>query len=978
MRLFPRISTQDDSSLQYFLEKPWRKFSLFLLACLVIPLLHCLPVARGYDVSARLAAPTNSQVIDFHPIGGIPLDSMGIEIEIEAAKESSGLAAVGRGYLFRARREIAIQLGVVPAGVSKIQILWKHMPPSGQPSLDAFTAYNFSELGLVDSEGDSKVYIKNWSFLKSATRHPAPWESIRQRDFSESANGWRQGIPADGFGRFGWLQTSGLLVGDIRTDGFGAEVLGVDGGPKQRASWKISRANANNLAWSRTSADWTHVAHETRYDLSLEIENELMAKAQELIKEQRLPQRLTGSLLAPGVLLHSHDRTLVLEPVDDSNGSNAAPQSIRLLMQTRDGLTWTENEEAVPGERLVEGWLVAVWPGREAMPLLVVPQHRPVSIRTSGKKLTLEFAAPLEHTAFAFPAGYRGFYTGQQTHNGISTDKQLAGNARRLAKVLRAYPISAHQEFRTSPNNKDYIEIRETVRHLVWENDWKEPSHRVAPLPPLLAFATKTGYPAKLPESYLVDFNWPTKTGPYLAVEGSEVRYEIPVPPTGARLYPRPPENDELSEGVARAIETASQMKNDDRWLEKDPLTVWWMRAPVSLALPLLNMQQREQFLAHWRNILDIKLHSHSWAMRTEPFSGARYPVSFGWVEKHTSTLGDLNSGVGALLYGVWAYARSSSDWDIVEDRWPVLRGAIEYFLLENDWANYTTGAREHSGSSAIDMDGIAYEGVVAYAEMAAALGKKDDEVLGRLLAARLAISIATRWLGKHWTHPDMPREDWEEIGVGFSEFSGFDFLHSRDGGPDHVSSELALCLTWAGQFPELYSLHRWALGDAFWKWFEYDYVEKKLLDWRADHPGNRNNHAANITAHLYFRALLGESSENLRNELASQGRWAQEPSGPAALENAPFFALLAGLDAPVSLTSWGRAGLVSATYDKDKKSAVFVFTSKHPAEVMLDIKEHPKNIMINNSPLGASGVDFPHKLTLSIPSGESRIELKF
>lgn len=960
-----------------FITFPTFGSAVFIMigACLNTPAFASSP-GSGSSVSKTVLTAASGLKIDFHTTQGVPLESDGIELVLEAEAPRAGLILVGRGYLFRSKRELPMGLAPLRAGENRVHVRWSAME-AATGALGAIKPVNFSELEVVDPQKRDGLKLARWRFLPNEGQPKlAPWEQIRKRSFEVRDDGWRKGIPSDGFGRFGWLQNSGLLVGELRTDGFGGEAIGKDGAV-YKAFWRLQLGAATNLAWSRTHADWVHVEHAARYDLSNESKNELMEKAPELVTEIRRPQRLVGSILAPGILIDSFDRTLTLTPqAPDKAEQSAVSGSVRLLVPTQTGLRWLAAKETITGEQMAEGWFIAVWPEHTALPMLIAPKLKPSLVKTTARSLEMEFPASLERVAVGFPAGYRAWQE-NTTASPQMTETELADQARLLSAVLRAYPIGANQDFKQSTRGADVLEVRETILHLFWDNAWGEPARQIAPISPVLAFAQEQGYPVHLPTNWIQGINWPTKAGPYRAVEGAEIRYEIPVPESGLRIYLRPAGSDVLGDAVAAAI-TAANQAGHDKWLERDSLAGWWLRAPSSLALTLLNESQRDDFLRNWRLVLDRNLRPHAWSLRVEPFSGARYPVSFGWVERHTETLGDVNSGVGALLYGVWAYARSSGDWKFVEDRWGLLRGALEYFLVENDWAYFTTGAREHSGSSAIDMDGIAYEGVVAYAEMAKALGREDDEALGRFLMARLAVPTSIRWLGKLWTQPGLDRSAWTKIGVGFSEFAGFDFLPSREGGPDHASSELALSLSWVGQYPELYSLHRWALGDDFWRWFEYDYVEKKLVDWRADHQGNRNNHAANITAHLYQRALLGESTQVLRDELVKQGTWAMNPSGPTARENAPFYAMLLGRDFPVSLVSWGRAGLIAAQYDATTKRGTLTFSADRPEAVTLALQKRPLQVIVNGQETMlrfASGDAVGH---FEVPAGKSNVELIF
>lgn len=934
----------------------------------------------GYDV-----APLR---IDLNPVGGVPADSEGVELvlALDAAQPRAGLILDASVYQFRRDAVMRAPLPVLVPGQNRVRVRWEEFVKTDAPALAPISPQHFNAFlvgAAAPGKNETGLTLASWSFIKtpvtaSSTMPPPAWEQIPQRTFAANSEGWRPGIPADGFGRFGWLQNSGLLVGSVTLDRFAATAI--DGqGNTLNANWNFRFGEAGVPNWNRTTADWVSVRHEVRYDFSSEMRNELAAKAPELLRETRFPQTVTASILAPGFLLDSRDRSLVIESVAALPGQ-ARWSEPRILAPTTKGLRWIDAKESLAGADLAEGWIIAVWPDLEGIPLLLALQKKPASIRTKGASLELVCDGPVGRVGVSYPSGY--YTRGAKALGATPTDDALAQRARQLAAILRAYPLSATQEFRTPADATGHVEIRETVRHLEWTNDWSEPARRIAPLPPLVRFAADQGYPVKLPANLLPNFDWPTKTGPYTAVEGNTVTYRLPVPARGTRLYLRPAGPDPLADHVAKEIPASSKPRPTA--LQIDGLYSWWMQAPGSLAFTLLDAEQQKTFLEGWRTRIDQTLRPNAWFLRKEPFSQAAYPVSFGWIESNTGTIGDLNSGLGAVLYATWAYARCSGDWEFVAQKWPALRGALEYYLVQHDWNNMQTGAREHSGSSAIDMDGIGYQGAIAFASMAEELGRSDERELGRLLVARLGLSTCMRWLGSAWIRSGLPREQWDTIGVGLSEFAGFDTIHARHGGPDHASSEIALTLSWVGQYPELYDLHLRGLGRDFWQWFEQDFVEKKMEDWRKDHPGNRNNHPANITAHLYMRRLLGAPTSELIDELSNQAKWGLEPRGEVASENAALYALIVGGDFPVSLVSWGRAAPLEATYDTARELARLRFRADRPFTLTLDVSAgaRPTEIRINGRsvsvPASTPSAPATTRIRLDAPAGESLIEIQF
>jgi hypothetical protein len=903
-------------------------------------------------------------------VGPVPADSIGVEFEVECAAPVADAALIGKANQFRIARWLRAPLPPLPAGRSTHRVEWSRLESDFNLPAD-ISPLNFFELALDEPSGEADWRVVSWKFVTDpARRLTSALESIPVRTWTPDAEGWRQGIPAEGFGRFGWLQNNGLLVGAFspRTLANTVSVNGA-GKPLATATWRIQCGEADVVSWERTRARWTAAEHLAVYEYSAEIQNELSDKEPNLLRRSRAPQRVTGSILAPGILVDSQDDRLRLTL--EASGERKGTSPAWILYPTANGLERARLAKEFDLRALSEGWFVVTWDAEPASPVLFAPKKRPSRIQYSDTdaRLTLFFEGAFERVALGHPLGYIG--PGGKPRGGLLSQQALAERSRLLASLLRAYPVDVAQRFRETD---DGIEIEETVSHLFWTNDWNESGRPVAPVAPLLAFAARSAnYPVRLPGD-LVDSGWDTKYGPYAFRDGHTLRYTLPVPPVETRLYLAPSEQDEVTKHVvARLVEPRVSGKNP---LSLDSLAAFGLWSSSSLALPLMDDAGREAFLSAWRELLDNMLSTPSWYLRREPFSGATYPVSFGWHEARTDTLADVNSGLGAALYALYSYARTSGDWDYAAKHWPAVKAQMEYFVVYHDWNNMQSGAREHNGSSAIDMDCIGFQGVLAYAEMARLLGHADDAAWGRFLLSRLGVSLSMRWLGNKWINPARQPADYDSIGVGLSENTGFDLLSSKLGA-DHVNGELALTLAWLGQFPEVYDAHLWGLGRDFFDWLERHYVEKVVPDWRVSHPGNRNNHPANISTHLYLRGLLGAPLDELRDELKKQTGWGLAPRDIVAQENAALYAMLAGRDFPAVLRSWDRARISRWTYDPATRTATLRVQTRTPERLVLDVAAPLAALTRDRETLGERP-DTAGRLHLTAPAGDSIFELRF
>jgi hypothetical protein len=896
----------------------------------------------------------------------LPTHAAGIRISLNCPQPVKN--AMLKAWAYRFRRDISwsIPLQKLPVGKSEIICRWDDFISSASPNVK-LTPQNLYKLELKTATHKQLPKIVKWEFINDPNIHNLPpWQQLPQLSFLPDEQGWRPGIPTNGFGRFGYIPNNGILVGNISPNHFIYNINDSEG--EKSIDLKIACGGANELAWRRFKVNWTGVTMTQQKKHSGDKVKTILSKAYGIFDQTRLPEDWIYSMLVPGFLLKSHDKLLTINP-DNKNGSPW------LLFHDGQGVKWKKLDSSFSGKQLQEGWCILIWKNSPKLPILLTLSHQPDKIVSRKSAVSFIFANKMDYIGFGTPAGFRG-WNGKLGKINQQT-KQLVKNSKKLAGILRAYPRTSVMRFL---DGKKHIRFQESFSYICWNNDWNEKWEKVAPVSPLLVFAKQNGYPVKWPQGAPASTGIDTKYGPYCVWSGKQAafaEYTLPLPPLDTTIYPRP-KGSVLADKVAEAItkNLGTFKANPDRF---DSLRVWWMYAPSSLALPLLSENQREQILSVWKKSLKLTFASRPWYVRTEPYSGSKYLISFAWINNAREILGDPNSGIGAALYGAWAYARSSGDWKTIVENWDAMQGAIRFFLVCHTWTNMQTACREHTGSSAIDMDGIGYEGALGFLQMAEALNKNDDAAMARMLLSRLALSTVSRLWGMRWRYPNLPSEKWNAFGMGFSE-GGFDLLNNRRGGPDFVNSELALTLSWAGQYPVLYDLHIWGAGKPFWNFLEYNYLENKIENWRKKHKGRRNWHDANICAHLYMRARLGESQKKLKAELEKQfygkRKWFFSPDPRLACENAAFYALYLGQDIPVRLKNWGRLALIKAEYDANTRRAHLAFRGDRPDFITLEILRPAISYSINGQKRNA--LSKGDAVKLEVPAGESTVELFF
>ncbi len=901
-----------------------------------------------------LEALQGPDVLDFAPLEGVSANSSGINLHFDHERATSqvGIKLHTGNYPFRriGAQIWSTMINHVPAGQQTVTIPWGQFqnPVAPQLELNALNAY---KIEVHNQSGAGVPGLKSWSFVNSGTKLKPAWEQITTTAHPADENGWRAGVPADGFGRFGWTGADGLLVGNLTNNSFDYMMINRENDGRRSQFGFYTGAPNRPKQWTRRYVNWTGVVHQVLYgepaDKSWAIDT----------SKKPMPTSLTYSSLVPGFLIDSDDTQFSFGL---SNDSVKTPQ---LLYKSKSGLQWVSAQEGVSGEQMTEGWLVAVWPSQPQMPVMFAPKHKPERIHADGAMLVFEFPEAVERMGVGTPSGFR-WWDGQAGKVDQGSH-QLAKKSKRLASILRAYPKSCEMKFKDDDSS---VRIRETFSHVVWDNDWQDDALVIAPVSPLLSFAADTGYPVKLPGD-LNDAGIPTKVGPYRYAEGTTVEYELPLPPTAGRMYLRPAGEHTLADDIAAKL--TQSPKRSEHWLRNTsniaPWMVWTSR---SWGLTLMDDQQRHDFIDSWKIVFDDAFKPHPWYLRTEPWSGKRYIYSFAWLDVTNRTFGDINSGHGAILYASNLYARASGDWEMLEKNWALLNAVMEYYKVHHDWCYMQAPCHESTGDSAFDMDLIGYLGAVGYMRTAEALGKEEEAAIGRLLVARFSVPLSMRWLGAKWVAPDLS----DSVSVPFSspgitDSQGF----VREQSPNW---KIGLSLSWKGPSPEAFMAQIWGCGEEFWKFFEYDLIEKIEPSLWTEKNWYRPK---NVVANLYMRGLLGAPSQKIIDALDEQGKTSVlglSPKVAEAREYAPVYAMAIGMNYPVVLKDWGHAALLSAEYDESNSQAVIKFDSKRESIVTLEITQSAKSYVING--IAQGHLDMGNDVQVKLPTGKTTLEINF
>lgn len=358
-----------------------------------------------------------------------------------------------------------------------------------------------------------------------------------------------------------------------------------------------------------------------------------------------------------------------------------------------------------------------------------------------------------------------------------------------------------------------------------------------------------------------------------------------------------------------------------------------------------------------------------SWIPRNERFSGEPYYIR-GWRDRYMlpAMFGDPNSNVGQAAYSTYLYAKYSGDWELVEQLWPRMMDTLRIFEVLNDWAVPQTTSREAVKYSSIDMDTIAYAGLVALERMAEVLGKTED--LERIAYLRAKISAATALRFNFARYLDPQNKFPALYGAGFAEDGPAIEVASPNSavGLDHI----AMNFSWSGEMPELSAFYFNMLGADFMRDFQADFMDNQFSGWRTM-PTNTTRTAT----HIAIRSFLPDwPAEDIREDVdiwLKHIKRDEPPYGTAGMVGA-----WSGHDTSVSLNNWEPARFVSSTYLKDSRLLTAELDAEQPFTLEFTAPGQIETVRINGgAPLPATSISALPAINAANPAARlHRIQL--
>ena len=354
-----------------------------------------------------------------------------------------------------------------------------------------------------------------------------------------------------------------------------------------------------------------------------------------------------------------------------------------------------------------ESWFVVWFAGATNWtnwdsPWFLTLQHRPQKIQFDANGLHFTFTNEAGYAALMPMYGY--YKPAQLTTQSLPLYQSLEKKKRVLTwewfKALPADPLararywaSALREFPTYCEDSfsvdrahDSVILRQSIHWLSWNDDWKTKHLKLAPISPVLAHAHKEGFPAEFSKRPF-DMEIFTPYGPYFGIENVD-SYDVTLPvlryvneteaieTTFTNSHPTVVAALEKLRGTARAkFRSPDKYSYDHGGLNNFCWAIqgdqWYVKA-----LPFMDDTTRTTAIASLKKYFrDDVLVTNRFKLREFPKgSGHTYYILEGPGIGSWNVLGDAGKFSADMLETLWAYAHFTGDWDLIRERWPLIK----------------------------------------------------------------------------------------------------------------------------------------------------------------------------------------------------------------------------------------------------------------------------------------------------------------
>jgi hypothetical protein len=808
---------------------------------------------------------------------------------------------------------------------------------------------------------------------------------------------WQTGLSGMTYSRFGWLTSrkTGLLTFDATGNALMRDYFrNANGSLPQIQFFPITTEVVKN---SGKVKDISWVSKEFEYDYIG-------------TSDKKINWNVKWSLLAPGVVITTNS--------DKFNcylnvGKSTNPSKILAIVNGRPKIIPVSQLNNFNTRKLSENWILLLFETNfPEVPCLITFGKRPDRISLGKRGIVVSRRGGVGSFGLSLPWGVRPLPSNFAQNWTSSAPGEIVAQCRQINSVMTAYPYKCEEYFSVSADRK-YIDVVNVVEHLQLANDWNFKGEKIAPLPPVLAFAAAHKYggskhPIKLPGKAM-NLNMWTKAGPYMACKGNMIAYSIPVPDLRTPCYLK------MAEADPKRLKQIKRIQNRPNY---HAMTKMPNAAPSGQMVFQPWCSLDTQFRADYGK--DIKMQiitqlnqqdqlggfssnfgGNQVIERTEPFSGISYLVR-GWRAKRLGIdiFGDTTTFAGCTFVSIYDYARFYGDWQLVRDNWSKLLRVLSVNIARSDWAIMGQDYNDFTMSHVIDMGADSWAAPVYMTKLAAAVGDRRTEDLTLYMSARQAVPLVAAFSKRPWDMAYANNWSWQN-GVpeaGFPESGGiaggaiwakgittYNFICGINIAQETVNLYRDFCPEAAKHL--LYT----TLEHFFPQWYDIKYVDKDAFPGHTKYVqkgGNLHNGIANI---MFLRSALGDSYENLNRIYAAamlegtsdEGKLGKYvPAWPMDIFTCAFAARMLGDQAPCQLANWIPARLVDAVFYDSKQEAVMTFESNTPFTVNIISATLPKTIKINGQLLTETEYQFDSaakNLRLKVnSSGTIRIALNY
>lgn len=445
--------------------------------------------------------------------------------------------------------------------------------------------------------------------------------------------------------------------------------------------------------------------------------------------------------LSPATLVFSKDRDLNL--FNQPANSPAGPPS-HVAIGSPFGLIISTNDLPVNTTTMSECWALVWFSGARGwtnwdVPWLLAFQHKPLRLRVDRTGVKLNFPHEAGYVAMMPLYGYEKFpqsAADQGRFNGkhkLETWKwnkglprEVVQRARYWSTALHEFPIHSAEEISVD-RGADSVTIRQKLEWLSIIDNWNSPHIQLNPVSPPLGLASldKT-FPVRF-SSTPFDLDLVTPYGPFLAVEKApslETTFPLLrfVNEMEIAELPPPHASPIVLRALAKLRETAAQKFRNRSQYQYDHGGMtnfcWAIMGDAWYAkgLPYYDEPTRAIALGSLRKYFqEDVLVTNRFRLREYPKgSGHRYYILEGPGIGSWDGLGDAGKFSANLLETLWAYAQYSGDWDLIRNRWDLVK-KLFVTPAEIRWVGFGRDALAEIGDEAAPC--------LAMARMAYAVG---------------------------------------------------------------------------------------------------------------------------------------------------------------------------------------------------------------------------------------------------------------